>query len=435
MIRDIFLMSLSAMRAHKVRTLLTLLGVILGITSIVAISTAGNSFGYYIEKQTKILNQESMTIGVGTDSKIPTLNYMEKTFTDKDIEHIRNLPHIREATPLGGVFTSRIGIRNGFLKWEWKRSSITFLSAYPSYLDMEGWEIEEGKVFQEGKNEIIISKRMIDYFGQGSKIKVGGIIYIQRVDRLTPIKAKIVGILKEPEKMITFTFFPDVIGPIDPYYLTQRGSRDFTDPLRPVTLYTIISAIATDVNSVDEAKNECLEYLSYKSDAKDYKEESLDFIVITQQDFIDQTKQMVSTVNMFIVAIASISLIIGAIGIANIMFANVRERTREIGTMRAIGAKKRDILQLFLYQSVTIGLIGGILGCILGANSGTLVVSFINNNIENLYGKELISIPVVYSYEWFFIAFTVGIILGTVAGLLPAIKAAIMDPVKALRYE
>jgi putative ABC transport system permease protein len=436
MIRDIFLMSLSAMRSHKVRTFLTLLGVILGITSVVSISTAGYSFSNFIEEETKLHNPTSMTIGLGAGENIASLSLMEKVLTDKDVEHIQNLPHIKKATPIGAILTTKIGFKYGLLKWDWKQSSATFLSANPSLLDIQGWELAEGRLFEEGKNEVIISKRMVNFFNGNPKIKVGSEIYIQRLDRLIPIKTKIVGIMKNPEKTITSFIFPDIIGPIDPYYITQRGSRDFTNPLHPVTLYSMVSAIAEDVNCVNEAKKECLEYLnSDKSDAMTFKSENLDFIIVSQQDLIIQTNHIMSTVNMFIVAIASISLIVGTIGIANIMFANVNECTKEIGTMRALGAKKRDILLLFLYQSLTIGLLGGVLGCILGASSGYFVVTFINNNLEYLFGKEFIQISLLYSYEWFIIALFVGIVVGIIAGILPALKAARMDPVKALKYE
>ena len=436
MIRDIFLMSLSAMRSHKARTFLTLLGVILGITSVISISTAGHSFSYFIEEQTKIHNPASMTIGLGSGDSIASIGLLEKILTDKDVENIQNLPHIKKATPLGAILSSRIGIKSSILKWEWKRSSITFLSANPSLLDIQGWDLEEGELYEEGKNEVIISKRMINFFNGDHKIKVGSEIFIQRVDRVIPIKAKIVGIIKNPKKTITSFIFPDIIGPIDPYYITQRGSRDFTQPLHPVTLYSMVSAIAEDINSVDDAKKECLEYLnSDKSDAMFYKSKNLNFIVISQQDLIIQTQQIMSTVNMFIIAIASISLIVGTIGIANIMFASVKECTNEIGTMRALGAKKRDILLIFLYQSLIIGLLGGVLGCILGASSGYFVVLFINNNMEFLFGKGFVQIPLLYSYKWFIIALFVGIVVGIVAGILPALKAARMDPVKALKHE
>jgi putative ABC transport system permease protein len=117
------------------------------------------------------------------------------------------------------------------------------------------------------------------------------------------------------------------------------------------------------------------------------------------------------------------------------MFATITERTREIGTMMAIGAKRRDILQLFLYQAMIIGLLGGILGCILGASGGAFVVSFLNDYMSRIYGEGVATIPLMYSYEWFFIALVVGIVVGVIAGILPARKAAKMDPVRALKYE
>jgi putative ABC transport system permease protein len=145
--------------------------------------------------------------------------------------------------------------------------------------------------------------------------------------------------------------------------------------------------------------------------------------------------EVMNVIRMLVTAIALISLFVGAIGIANIMFATVTERTREIGTMMAIGAKRKHILQLFLYQSIIIGLIGAILGCILGASGSAFVVQVLNNYIRQLGGSALTgSVPLIFPAEWFFIAVIFGVLAGVAAGVLPARKASKMDPVVALRY-
>jgi putative ABC transport system permease protein len=200
----------------------------------------------------------------------------------------------------------------------------------------------------------------------------------------------------------------------------------------------VLLAEADDITHVQAVQYEVLNYLENgSSDAGQYKDKNTDFVVITQQYIVNRIDQVMSVIRLYITAIALISLIIGGIGIANIMFATVTERTREIGTMMAIGAKRHDILQLFLYQSTIIGLLGGILGITMGIIGSAFVVNLLNQSIQTLGGaiSQGGNIGLAYSIEWFIIAAVVGIVTGVAAGVLPARKAAKMDPVVALRYE
>jgi len=436
MISDIFTMSLDALRSHKVRTVLTLLGVIIGISSVIMVTAAGNSVKSFIEEQWNIFHPTGMIIGTGVASDPPQLSFTRTVFTDNDVEKINNLPHVEDASPIGIVPIRKIMIREGFLKWSSKAGGTMYAST-PSMLKVLNLKIEEGgRVFEEGKNEIVISENTAMTFGKDKQLKVGDTVYLQRTAS-TIIKAEIVGILKNSENVniLNQMTAPSIIGPVDPYYSTYIGSN-VGGILKKTTAYGMLYATATDKGSVDEAKNEILEYLSSsQSDAKKYKDETSDFVVVTQQYILSKIDQVMNVQRMFITAIALISLIVGGIGIANIMYATVTERTREIGTMMAIGAKRRDIMQLFLFQSAMIGLFGGILGCVLGASGSAFVVEVISNYMNELGGSALSGkIALVFSMDWFFVAVFFGIAIGIVAGVLPARKAAKMDPVVALRY-
>jgi putative ABC transport system permease protein len=307
----------------------------------------------------------------------------------------------------------------------------------PDVLTIFNLELEEGTMFEEGKNEVIISKNVAEIFGSDKPLQVGDTIYLRRVDGRT-LEAKVVGILKESKTTTILGAMgnPGIICPIKPYYSTYFGSNAGT-VLKRVVAYSVLLAEATDTKHVQDAQDKIIQYLdSGGSDASQYKDQNTDFVVITQQYILVRIEQVVSVIRIYITAIALISLLIGGIGIANIMFATVTERTREIGTMMAIGAKRRDILQLFLYQSSIIGLLGGLLGCILGAAGSWLVVDLLNRSVQNLGGVIAGgSIQTIYAPEWFVIASIVGILIGVAAGVLPARKAAKMDPVEALRYE
>jgi putative ABC transport system permease protein len=436
MIKDIFVMSLEAMQSYKIRTFLTLIGVIIGVASVIMVTTAGGSVSIFIAEQWNVFNPTGMVIGTGTGGATPQLSIRSVVFTTNDVEKIQNLPFVKTVAPLGVVPLNKILKRDGFLKWESRPGDIMYAST-PALLEILNLNLEEGTMFEEGKNEVVISKNVAEVFGKDKPLHVGDTIYLRRVDGKT-LDAKVVGILKESSTASMFNALstPGIICPTKPYYSSYFGSNVGTI-LKRVVAYTVLLAEATDINHVQDAQDQILKYLdSGGSDANQYKDQNSDFVVITQQYILVRIEQVLSVIRTYITAIALISLLIGAIGIANIMFATVTERTREIGTMMAIGAKRRDILQLFLYQSTIIGLLGGLFGCIIGASGSWFVVDLLNKNIQNLGGAlSTGTIQVTYAPEWFLIASIVGILIGVAAGVLPARKAAKMDPVVALRYE
>jgi putative ABC transport system permease protein len=400
------------------------------------VTTAGNSVSSFIAEQWNLFNPTGMVVGIGTSGTVPQLSIRSVVFTANDVENIQHLPSVKTVAPVGVVPLIKILKRDGFLKWE-SRSGETMYASTASLLEILNMELEEGTIFEEGKNEVVISKNVAEVFGKDKPLHVGDTIYLRRVDGKT-LEAKVVGILKESSSFSMFNTLstPGIICPAKPYYSSYFGSNAGTI-LKRVVAYTILLAEATDTKHVEDAQNQILNYLDGTgSDANQYKDQNSDFVVITQQYILDRVDKIMSVIRTYITAIALISLLIGGVGIANIMFATVTERTREIGTMMAIGAKRRDILQLFLYQSMIIGILGGLAGCILGVGGSWFVVDLLNKSIQNLGGAfSTGSMQLTYAPEWFIIASIVGILIGIAAGVLPARKAAKMDPVVALRYE
>ncbi|MBU0496369.1 MAG: ABC transporter permease [Candidatus Thermoplasmatota archaeon] len=435
MIADIFLMSVDALRSHKIRTLLTLLGVIIGIGSVIMVTTTGQSVERFIEQRWNIFDPTGMLVGTGTNTNPPSLSLTSVVFTDKDVKNIQNLQHVKEAAPVGFVPLKFAAKKEGFLKWKTASTGTMYVST-PLILDVLNLTIEEGRVFTEGKHEIIITRSTTKLFGINQLLNVGDEIHLQRIDgRL--LKATIVGIIRETgsTNIISQIMAPSILGPADPYYSTYFGSNVGT-LFNRVTAYNLLYVSADNKDVVDVVKGDILSYLNTSSDAKTFKQARFDFVVVTQQYIIERINEIMSVLNMLITSIALISLAVGGIGIANIMYATVTERTREIGTMMAVGAKRRHIMKLFLYQSTVIGIIGGVLGVILGASVSAFVVQVINRYMAELGGASFTgTITVLYPLEWFVIAAFFGIVIGVVAGVLPARKAARMDPVEALRYQ
>ncbi len=435
--KDIFRMSLHTLRSYKLRSFLTLLGVIIGIGSVIIVTSAGLSVSSYIEKQWNFFDPTGMVVGTGVSGNPPQLSILSRVFTTNDVDNIGNLTHVKSVAPIGLWPVSGLYKRNGFNDWS-KSGSQTAYCSSPDILNVLGLKIEQGVMFQEGKNEIIIAHEMTTIFGADKPaLTVGDTIYIKKLDGGL-VKAKIVGILEQPKNFSIINQFlhPTIICPIDPYYKGFSGSN-IGGILHKITVFSALYATATDRNHVTDAQNEIIQYLnSSSSDAIKYKDPQADFVVLTQQYIIGRIDQLLGIITMFITAIAMISLIVGGIGIANIMFATVTERTREIGIMMAVGAKRGDIMRLYLYQSTVIGTIGAILGAIMGIVGSTFVVQVIQANLGTLGGTYAVgAIPVKFAYNWIVMATFVGIMTGILAGVLPAIKAARMDPVVALRHE
>ena len=394
MLLDYFLMAVNSISHRKLRTWLTLIGIVIGVAAIISLVTVSRSLESTIESQFEQFGANRIIIspkgfqGPGTSSEGLTM---------KDVETIEKISGFKYVVP--GVFLSTE------VKYR-KEVGFTLVSGIPSenfeefFID-SGVELKEGRFIKEGdKYEAVVGSKVTedmfrDELRLGSKIEIKGREF------------KIVGILKE-------------IG-------NSQDDNQINVPLdtvrdvfsKPDDVDVVIAQVksANDIPMLQEKIKKELER----------RRGDTNFQVVTATQILEQINQVLGIMQFVLVGIAAISLIVGAIGIMNSMYTSVMERTRDIGIMKAVGAMNSDILNIFLVESGLIGFVGGIFGVIIGS-----FMAFIIGQISKSAGFLLIIKiePLVIVFGLLF-AFVVGII----SGILPAYQASRLKPVDALRYE
>ncbi len=412
-IREVFSMSWRSIRGHKLRSSLTTLGVIIGVAAVIALATLGASVQASILGDVGGEEAQQIYVWVGPDTEgqgggAPGAG-TQPVFTERDIARIEGIDGVESVIPRGSVPTSGLRYGNDTVA----RSDVVAIT--PAYF--EGSEFESGRAFEMGANEVVLNTAAATQFDQN--VTVGDSIAILRSNG-SAVNATVVGILNGSTSQSPFEGFasqPRVYTPTDPFYET---SVQVDGENRRV--YPLLTVVATGPDAVEPARDEMLSYLRDDSDASSLMPSEYDFSARTNEELLQQVQDILNTLTGFVTGIAVISLLVGSIGIANIMLVSVTERTKEIGIMKAVGAQRRDVIQLFLVEAVMLGLLGALLGTPLGVGTAYLVAGYID-------------VSLVFPLEWFAIAIAVGILVGVVAGLYPAWSAARTDPIDALRYE
>jgi putative ABC transport system permease protein len=382
-------MAINSILSNKLRTLLTMLGVIIGVASVIA--AVGFAKG-----ATSSITDSIESIGTNLIS-ISLRGKTTSNVTYNDItEKLDVLESISNYAP---VVMGSVSIKND------NNDSITtnYIGTNNNYLDVQDRSIQDGRFLTSfdisGSLKVAVIGTYIanELFPEENAINQ----YI----KFNGQSFKVVGILTQVSGGEQSTKDDQII---IPYTIAQRLNRGGS--------INTIYVRASDHEKTEGLVNEISSIL-YKL----YKNEDY-YSVISQEAMLDTLNNITGILMIVLGGIAAISLIVGGIGIMNIMIVSVTERTKEIGIRKAIGAKKINILVQFLIESLLITGIGGI----IGIGFGCAIISLISN---------LNFVPAVYSVEWIFISFFVSLIIGVIFGIFPAYKAAKLDPIIALRSE
>src|ERR1041385_5611338 len=393
-----------ALRRNKMRTVLTMLGIIIGVAAVIAMVGIGNGAKSQVEAQIASLGQNVILIFSGsmTRSGVHSGWGGAGTLMVEDADAIRReIPGVQGVSP---EVRSVAQVTAGNQNW-----SPQILGESPDYFELRQWPLSGGAAFTEqdvrGANKVAVIGKTTAQQLFGSESPIGQIVRIKNVPFM------IVGLLAPKGLSVMGSDQDDAI--IMPYTSAMKRVLGLT------TLRTInVQASAPQLLPV--IQQQLIGLLRQRHRILPGKDD--DFTVRGQQDIADMATAQSKTMTILLGAIASVSLVVGGIGIMNIMLVSVTERTREIGIRMAVGARGHDILLQFLIEAVTLSAIGGLLGIGLGIGTSNLVAS-------RMQWPTLT--PVWASAAAFLVSAAVGIFFG----FYPARKAARLDPIEALRYE
>jgi putative ABC transport system permease protein len=405
-----------AITGHKLRSTLTTLGIIIGIAAVIAFQVLGGGFqedllGDIETEQDPVITVQTQIEGEFGAQSIDDLNF----YTERDVEAVRNTSGVEYVAPQAPIDTSRLSYQDTEIPGGGLGGLYSVAGTRPSLFENSLLNMTEGEPFS-GPNEAVVNTNTVeDLFDDN--VSVGDQISL-RING-TDENFTVSGIVDDSD---TGPEQPTIYISLDPYY-TSTATVDGTQQ----RAFPALVVGAESFNDLEQVKQDVDSYFQNDSDAAQLLEQSgqdddLTIEVQTIEDLLDQFSDILDQITLFLGGIAAISLLVGSIGIANIMIVSVTERTREIGVMKAVGAKKLDVIQLFLVEALILGIIGAIFGVVVGFGFGYLGVSYF-------------SWPMTYPLDWATIAVIVGIIVGITSGLYPAWRAARVDPIEALRRE
>lgn len=400
--REIIESSLQSLRRNKLRTGLTMLGIIIGITSVILIASIGEGAVKFITNELSVFGTNYFQITPG-DSPLSSLASTDNPLTLEDVEAIRDegIPNVETVAPF--AFASRNVSANGEEVNVFVYGATSDAEAilkpdviYGQYLSTE-YDESNAKVAVIGMD---VAEEL---FGEDTD-PVGESV---RIDNK---RFRVIGVIKSAGGLASSFFDNSVNIPLTTLSSQITGNDDIVEIDISVYDEDLINQTIEDVEALMRDRHD-LE-----------PGENNDFRIQSFLDILTTVQTVTTLLTTMIAAISGISLVVGGVGVMNIMLVSVTERTREIGLLKAIGAKQKDILAQFLIESVVMSSIGGFIGIVLGV-SGAYVVSLVAG------------IPFVLSIPWILLAVGISSLVGLVFGIYPARRAAHLSPIDALRHE
>lgn len=403
MYKESFLMAWASLIANKMRSILTMLGIIIGVAAVIALVSIGNGVKQDIQNSISSLGSNLLMVMPGaprTPGVRPSAGSM-KSLKVSDYEAISKLDGVKAASPMtNGSYVVIYQNKN----WTTSVSGVSY-----NYLDVNNWSMKSGRFLSEknvqNRERVAVVGKTVVKNLFGDEDPVGAEI------RVKNIPFRIIGVLNSKGSGAMGNDQDDMV--IIPY-TTAMERVEGVDYLR------MIYVVGKDENGIDRLQSDIENLLRVRHGIKDTNLD--DFNIQNMNSIMETMEETTGTLTLFLGAVAAISLVVGGIGIMNIMLVSVTERTREIGVRKALGATYSVIVTQFLIEAVVISLMGGIIGIILGIGSSKLI-------------GLASGMSTVISIATIVMSFAFSMAIGLIFGIYPARKAAKLNPIDALHYE
>jgi putative ABC transport system permease protein len=407
-------MGMNMLVHSKLRSWLTIIGIVIGVGSVIGIVSLGDAMQASVQSKLTEMDLTKINISPGYTKASNTMMDGDPTngpgtsgasasttdakLTDDDIDALQGLDSIQYIS--GEISGSEK------VKYVGKSATLSITGIDPQvWKYMTTLKTQAGRLLEPADKYVAVIGSNIA--GETYDHDIG----VNQVITLNNKSVRVVGVLEE-----------EGMGDDSKIYMPIDGAVDLIEDAQE-NVYDTITVKAKSEDQVDGLIDDIIDKLMISRHI--IQEDDRDFSLTASKSMADSVTEMVSSMTLFLGAIAAVSILVGSVGIANTMFTSVLEKTKEIGTMKAIGAKNKDILMIFLFNSAMVGLVGGILGVMLGS----IVSSGLQSMMGDITSGGGVSLYLIVE------GLTLAVLTGVTSGVVPAYRASKLKPVDALRYE